>query len=146
MGLRKPVLSNEALLAAGKVLDSTYKATVSIFNPMNSSKSYNFANGTRTGSDKLIKKDVRARVQPINAAIRRDIPINETEQKRFRITFMGAENLGLVLHKGYKIVVTSTDIASDLTQMEFYISDFPNSTNPLERAVIAVADLEIRHV
>lgn len=145
MSLRKPVLSAGVLDGAARALDDTHKSVITVVNPKNSSTRYDYTLKENVVTEDVILDKVRARIQPVRSATRRDINGNETEVKTFLIALSNEHNTANI-KTGYKVTVQSTDIPTALTNYVLYVSDYANSTNPIERAFYCVMDQEIQNV
>lgn len=146
MSLRKPLLSNAALEGLAPALNDTRKAVIDLIKPNQTSGEYDFNEGGYEGiTPEIILSDVKARIQPIRSATRRDVTGNETEVRAIRVT-LGFEYITTLITKDMKVIVKSTDLPTALPVYEFYVSDFPNSSNPLEREIVCTMNLEVLNV
>lgn len=146
MSLRKPVLSNAALEGLAPVLDDTRKAIIDIIKPNQTTGEFDFETGEYVGGDpEIILADVRARIQPVRAAVRRDVTGNETTVKAVLVT-IGFQYNTLNITTDMKVVIKSTDLPTALPAYEFYVNDYANSSNPLERAFYCTLNQEVQNV
>lgn len=84
----------------------------------------------------------KARIQPLASATRRDVVDNDTSVQKVLFS-IPIENKGLALTTYHQVRVLDSPLNPTLTQYVYVVSEFLDSSNPIEKTFYCTVDQEL---